>query len=175
MTTLSNKWNKRSTAEEFKAIFSLYYAPLCGYVERIIKDKDLSEEIVQEFFLGLWEGRKKKDISNLKSYLFSAVYKKALHHIEHEKVKEKHRQHESQKQHHYPTPDEGLLLSEMHQAYQEELAQLKDKTRDIFLMSRNEEMTYSAIAKQLSISIKTVEAHISQALNAFRRRFEKIK
>ena len=45
---------------------------------------------------------------------------------------------------------------------------LPDKCRDVFLKSRNEEMSNREIAEQLNISVKTVEAQITKALKTIR-------
>lgn len=174
MEDLPNIWNKHSTEQAFEALFSHYYAPLCGYAEKILKRSDSSEEVVQELFIKLWEKRKKLNIKQLKAYLYSSVYRSALHHIQHQKVKDKYKQHAQAQTEHYPTPEEGIIMSEMYAAYQEALDQMNVKTKDIFLLSRNEALNYKAIAEKMNISIKTVEVHISKALAAFRSRFENI-
>lgn len=46
---------------------------------------------------------------------------------------------------------------------------LPDRTREIFMAHRFEDLTYDEIAKRLGISIKTVEMHISAALRELHR------
>ena len=46
----------------------------------------------------------------------------------------------------------------------EALAMMSDKTRRIFIMSRYENKTYPEIAAHFSLSVKSVEFHISKAL-----------
>ena len=43
---------------------------------------------------------------------------------------------------------------------------LPPKTRHVFLMHRFQDFTYSEIAEQLNLSIKSVEYHMNRALNA---------
>ena len=45
---------------------------------------------------------------------------------------------------------------------------MPDKTRNIFLMNRDEDLTYKEIAGKMKISIKTVEAHVGKALKILR-------
>lgn len=48
------------------------------------------------------------------------------------------------------------------------LEALPERTRRIFIMSRNDGLSYREIADLTGVSIKTVEAHISRALRALR-------
>lgn len=70
------------------------------------------------------------------------------------------------------SPDESLnpvnnvSFSESMNRMKEVLFQLPKLTRDIFLLSRFEEMTYPQIAESLGISTRTVERHMSKACGA---------
>ena len=169
------KWNKASSEKDFEYLFSLYYAPLCGYALKLVKQKEMSEEVVQNLFLKLWESRQKQDIENIKAYLYRSIYHKCLHLLEHQTIKLKYQQVEKHKPHSYPSPEEGMMMGEFFEAYQSELENLSTNTRHIFLLSRDSNLKYNEIAQQLKISIKTVESHISKALKAFRTRFSEIE
>ena len=56
----------------------------------------------------------------------------------------------------------------MNHFIEESILSLPDKCRDVFLKSRNEEMSNREIAEQLNISVKTVEAQITKALKTIR-------
>lgn len=174
-TKLINKWNKHSNEKDFKILFSHYYAPLCGYALKIVKQKEMSEEVVQDLFLRIWDKRKKLEIENIKAYLYRSVYHKSLHLIEHQHIKLKHQQLEQRKNLTHPSPEEGMMMGELYEAYKIELEKLPANTREIYSLSRDSNLKYSEIAIKLKISIKTVESHISKALKAFRARFDDIE
>jgi RNA polymerase sigma-70 factor (ECF subfamily) len=58
--------------------------------------------------------------------------------------------------------------NEIQKLYQQALSQLPTQTREIFLCSREKEMKYSEIAALTGLSVKSVEYHISKALDEFR-------
>ena len=172
--TLNRKWDKTCDEKDFEDIFSLYYAPLCAYALKFVQQKEVCEEVVQDIFLRIWEKRQKLNIDNIKAYLYRGVYYHSLHILAHKRIRAKHHKTVSNIRYAHPTPEEGMIMGEFYHAYHIELDNLSANTRKIFLLSRNSSLKNSEIAEQLKISIKTVESHISQALKAFRKRFEEI-
>ena len=72
----------------FEKLFREWYAPLCGYAESLLHDRDASEDAVQGVFCTLWEKRTVLRVEeSVKSYLYRAVYNAAINMLEHEKVK----------------------------------------------------------------------------------------
>ena len=62
-----------------------------------------------------------------------------------------------------------LEEKEWHLALMAAIEALPEKTRIVFLMSRMEDLTYEEIADRLSLSIKTVESHMTKALKLLRK------
>lgn len=156
----------------FEGVFRLLYAPLCGYVNKIILNKEIAEEIVQEVFYVVWKNRTTLEIkTSIKSYLYRSAHNKALHYIEHEKVKGKYIDYISNNEQFSETPEQAMQTSEMYAIYQDTLKKLPENCRNIFNMSRNQGLKYKEIADKLSISVKTVEANMGRALKAFRQSF----
>jgi RNA polymerase sigma-70 factor (ECF subfamily) len=60
--------------------------------------------------------------------------------------------------------DHGLERKELEKAIEKSLASLEEPLREVFILSRYHEMKYSEIATMLGISVKTVEARLSRAL-----------
>ena len=61
-----------------------------------------------------------------------------------------------------------IFSEEVWRLVNEAIRSLPDKTKEIFLLSRMENLTNREIAEQLDISIKTVEFHIGRALKVMR-------
>jgi len=88
--------------------------------------------------------------------------------FKHTKVKNKYRQTRSETINHPAHPDEELMYKETFLKVKKTLENMPDKTRNIFLMNRDEDLTYKEIAGKMKISIKTVEAHVGKALKILR-------
>jgi|GEM_PF-414702 len=68
-----------STAEaeqynQFQAVFRAWYSPLCNYAVTFTRDPDISEDIVQDLFVKIWEQRRGLlTETSIRYYLFTAV------------------------------------------------------------------------------------------------------
>jgi RNA polymerase sigma factor (sigma-70 family) len=80
------------------------------------------------------------------------------------------REHECLEDHHHPvedrSPERVILDQEALDRVIAAIQRLPERTREVFLLHRFEEMTCSAIAKQMGLSISAIEKHIMRALVA---------
>lgn len=167
---------KNGDIKAFEELFRSLYAPLCGYALKILKDKNLAEEIVQEVFYVLWS--KKGDLlitSSLNSYLYKAVYNKCLHYMEHKQVEDKYASNMLISNSDAYSINDAMHSGEIYQIYKKTLSQLPHRCRKIFRMNRDFGLKYYEIADKLSISVKTVESDMGKALKAFRHSLAEYK
>ena len=151
---------------QFEIAYKQYFSSLVGFAYQYVEDSDTSEDIVQEMFGKLWNKADGIDIrTNLKSYLFGAVRNACLNFLRHQKVVESH---ESDLGDREVQQIAFLEMDELQGKVDEALAQLPEKRRQIFELSRFEEKKYHEIAEELDISIKTVETQMSRALKVMR-------
>jgi RNA polymerase sigma-70 factor, ECF subfamily len=161
---------KNGNIAAFEKVFREFYAPLTLYVAGILKDKDVAEEIVQDFFYNFWKNRGQIDVhSSLKSYLFQSVRNRALKYIRHENVKQKYAAMVLDSSASLSSEMSVYELKELESRINQVLDKLPPLCSQIFRMSRFEGLKYKEIAEKLSISIKTVEANMSRALTEFRQ------
>ena len=156
---------------EFESLFRSSYVSLVRYAKTLIKDHDTAEEIVQDLFFRLWQDKEKINIeSSLNGYLFRSVHNRCLHHIEHNKVVERHAEEMLYRQTESPeSPSDILNYKELQDKIARILERLPAKCGKIFTMSRFEGLKYTEIAEKLSVSVKTVEANMGRALKEFRK------
>lgn len=62
------------------------------------------------------------------------------------------------------SPEEEMNYTELKRAYEQALKQMPDTQREVFLMSRMEELKYHEIAERLTLSVKAVEKRMSKAI-----------
>ncbi|NPA45450.1 MAG: RNA polymerase sigma-70 factor [Chlorobi bacterium] len=158
---------------DFEILFKEFYNDLCNFALKYTKNKEASEEIVQEVFYKIWEKRSFINIQiSVKSYLYISVRNKCLQQINHNKIVKIYEKYiEKQERNDFAGPHENLIYEETISIFNEALNTLPNKCNTIFKMSRFDGMKYKEIAQKLGISIKTVEANISRALKTLRTYF----
>lgn len=158
----------------FGALFNTYCNDVYAYSLSMLKNQALAEEIVQDVFLNIWlhRDRLNPDLS-FKSYVFTITRNLTFNLIS--KVANSHKLKEevfyvSQKSY---SPIEDVIAEADYDAIkQKAIEQLPPKRRAIFEMSRNEEMSYEEISKELNISVSTVKGQMSKALADIRNFLE---
>ncbi|MEN6456884.1 MAG: RNA polymerase sigma-70 factor [Prolixibacteraceae bacterium] len=159
---------KEGQEKAFDFIFRQYYKSLCAQAHLYTQDLDLSQSLVQDCFIKLWEIREQAaGIENLSSWLVVAVRNKCVDYIR------RHKREATLKK----TPDQydenqdsdRLLLSrEFEERLVQALNQLPARCRIAFEYSRFESLTYTEIASKMNVSVKAVEALVSRSLKILR-------
>jgi len=155
----------------FESLFRSSYVSLVRYARTLIKDHDNAEEIVQDLFFRIWKDKEKIKIeSSLNGYLFRSVHNRCLHHIEHNRVVDRHAEEMSyQLSESRESPSDILNYKELQEKIASILEKLPERCGKIFYMSRFEGLKYKEIAEKLSVSVKTVESNMGRALKEFRK------
>jgi len=155
----------------FEKIFHDNYKSLCGYANRVIKNYELSEEIVDDVFFNLWRNRKKINIAtSFRSYLMTSVRNRSLDCLR--KIKHENTMVLDSA---FMVPcgqsiaSETLFYEELRQQINAAIQELPPQCRTIFLMSRDQDLKYKEIASILKISIKTVDTQMGRALKYLRK------
>lgn len=155
----------------FDALFQHYSALVYRFAYGYLKARSDAEEIVQECFLKIWEKREqlRPDVP-LKAYLFTTAHHGILNQLR--------RQQQRQRFLSYSVAlapaqvSNEAEFSELESLYRAALEQLPPKRREIFILSRQQGLSYPEIAKQLNLSVKTVEAQMTHALKFLRGYFQ---
>ncbi len=154
----------RKEKEGFSRLYRHYYQALCAYANNFMTDFHISEELVQDLFLKLWEKDLAfEDLVHVRSYLYKSLANACRNALESRKVREMH------------APRIASLYEEaFHNDFLEReeekitllraIATLPEQCRKVFELSRFEELKHREIATQLDISERTVEKHIGVAL-----------
>jgi RNA polymerase sigma-70 factor (family 1) len=153
-------------------IFVRYHARLYKTVVGLLLDHDQSKDIVQEIFIDLWNRRDSSDIQALQPYLISAVRFKALTRLRDGKVQARHLALMERIQFVNQTED-AINVQELNQSLQLALLELSPRCKEVFELSRFENLTHKQIAGRLGITPKTVEVQIHKALVLLRKKLDK--
>ncbi len=134
-----------------------------------INDFEAAEEIIQDAFLAFYNSKDKIE-DNPALYIKGILKHKIFDYIRKGKIKISSLDEYEQNEKNLSTHDifDNIEVKELDEKIKVTISRLPLQCRTAFLLSRNENMTYSEIAEKLGISIKTVEAHISKALKYLR-------
>ena len=161
----------------FEVIYKMYAPRLYYFVYEYIPQKDISENIVQETLMVLWN--KKSDLianTNLGAYLFTVAKNNCLYKLREIRYRQRIFDYaevtETELEANYSAL-ENLETTrfnevEIEQIIENTLDQLPPQCRTVFNLSRFEGKKNKEIAEELNISVKAVEGHITKALKVFR-------
>lgn len=162
---------KLGDTQAFELLFRKFYVRLFAFANKFLNDAEEAQEIVQEVFAKIWEGRDEIDPEDsLKSYIFKIAQNLSINKLRRRKVESRYCEiyrlvyieHEEYSAH------ESLLARELQKDIAHSLGKLPAECRKVFELSREDGLKYKEIAVTLNISVKTVEAQMSKALRLLR-------
>jgi len=167
------KPNKILTADEFDRLFA-DKGRFIRIAYSYVNDMSVATDITTDSFLYLWEHRESLDVDvNMKGYLYSYVTSRCISYLRkrksellaHENLYKKERWRIESGIHTLSNEDqlESLFRKEIVEIYRRELAKMPALTRNIFLASRQENLTYLQIAKKFDLSVRKVTYEIQKA------------
>ena len=161
----------------FEKLFHRFYQGMHGYATTLVRSGEMAEEIVQDVFYNIWKNRETLRITrSWQSYLYRSVYNNSmmlLRRTRREFILEE--EAVSNIEGDSMDPSQEMQYREVSDMVSKTIEDLPDRTREIFLLNRQEGLKYKEIAERLSISVKTVEANMGKALRALRSSLEKYR
>ena len=150
----------------FACLFQRYYKDLVLFAGTYLTDKATCEDIVQDVFTKLYNGRAEaKKIQSLRSFLLRSVQNACLNEIRRDETHRRYVELNALKEEASLRETENYLLySELSVRLQEVLTHLSPIQRQCFEMNRMQGMKQADVAKELDIPLRTVEARIAEAL-----------
>ena len=161
----------------FEAIYKMFAPRLYYFVYEYIPQKDISENIVQEALMALWNKKDELTVgTNLGAYLFTVAKNNCLYKLREIKYRQRIFDYgqisESELEANYWALESlettRFNETEIEQIIENTLEQLPPQCRAVFNLSRFEGKKNREIAEELNISVKAVEGHITKALKVFR-------
>lgn len=151
--------------DAFRKLFRMYYPKVRVFIQGFVKSKEDANDLAQMVFIRLWEKRDKfSDVHHFDAYLFM-ITKHVMWSF-------------MAKQHPLLQTDDGLLPEMIFERTPHDELVQKDlqlyiqmvvddmpaKRREIYRMSREQDLSNEEIAERLGIQKKTVENHLNLAL-----------
>lgn len=166
--------------ESFDVMFTTYHQMLYAYALTIVRDDEVARDVVQEMFLKIWKNRDRISItSSLKAFLVKATHNQCIDTIRSGKYASKHILTEQvlvRAELMAISSDEGVLDKIYSDQLQDRLRAVVEtlpaQCKRIFMLNREEGMSYLEIAETLGISHSTVK---NQMMIAMRKLYERLK
>jgi RNA polymerase sigma-70 factor (ECF subfamily) len=160
---------KQAGPEVFKEIYDRYWDRLLNAAYKRVKNTETCEEIVQDVFTKLWTNRTSLIFTTgLGNYLYTAVRYNVIDHYRKHTVRENFITSEQVHVKLDNSTEEYIFLNDLKKHIDMMIAKLPVKCRSVYQLSRIEFKTNKEIASELNISEKTVEGHLTKALQSLR-------
>lgn len=151
----------------FEELYHHYAGQLYAQAFKMLKDDIQSKDVIQEVFLQLWNKRATQKIESLNSYLYAVTRYQVFKVLRSGKFKEDVFEMEEE----LPlcrNTEYAIAEREISAAFFTGLAELPDRCRAVFSLSRVDCLSNREIGLKLSISTKTVENQITIAIRKLR-------
>lgn len=161
--------------EAIRIIFDTFYDELCLYAAGFTKSFQVAEEVVEDVFISLWKNATNLSITtSLKSYLYKSVYNGCLKFLKTEgRLNSSTVENDSEifKTSSFNDPESELILQELEKKADLIMESLPAQCKEIYFLSRFENLSYSQIAEKLKITTGTVKTQMSRAFHKFKAEF----
>lgn len=166
---------RRGDKQALDSLFRSYWVRLSRYARTLTRSDDLAQDVVQEVFFRMWRSREKLDISGAVSfYLYKAVRNQALSMITADRsaVFRDARWIADRDNLRSAVTNEGdisLATEDILHYVMHKLSSLPPRSREIFLLSWQHNLSYNEISDLLGISTPTIRNQMSRAVTHLAR------
>ncbi|QBR12867.1 RNA polymerase sigma-70 factor [Sphingobacterium sp. CZ-2] len=160
-----------------KTLFNRYYNKIFSFSNYLLKNSEIAKEICMDVMLKLFEKNNSislEDGQNLKPYLFRATKNAVLNHLRSVKIFTSSID-DNPSIHGLcddSLTDAAMDLKELEAKISYVVNKLPEQRKKIFILSREEELTYAEIAERLNISVHTVRNQMAASLQFLRKEFQ---
>ena len=166
---------KKGNRDIWAQVIGAFYEPIFYFILGMVKQKEMTEELTQDVFANFWIKREEINIqTSLKSYLYRFARNHTLNFLKRSKFELDYYKNLSKTltEHHTETED-NIQFTELDRLLKKEIENLPEECREIFKLSRYEELSYKEIADTLEIPVRRVHYQIGIALKTIREKLKK--
>lgn len=157
----------------FARLMQKYANLLATFVYRLTKNREQTEEIVQDTFIKIWQTRESlADVQNFTTYLYVISRNRALNALR-AMIRERKRMLHIQQEITIvsETPSDNSS-DEKYSLLEKAISQVPPQQREAWLLSRREGLKYAEIASRMNLSRETVKKYIQYASQSITRYLE---
>lgn len=162
---------KDGNHDAYTEIYDRYNGHLYIFAYKRLKNREEAKDVIHELFLKLWTDREIiAEKYTLIAYLYASLRNRIINLIARQKVSTKYLESFNQYLVEFCNNDTDFLVrqADLQQLIEEEIAGLNPKTRKVFELSRQSNLSRKEIAEKLDISEETVKSHMHSALKVLK-------
>lgn len=160
----------------FNALFDRYWSKVYAVCYRYVKDEETALEITHDIFLNIWKRRHELNIGSFKNYVLTSASYRGIRKKQELKALPINYIEDYSHDHTFALGNRSTINKGEEKIGQEEfdariiqmLNELPKRCREIYLLSRKENLSITEIAIKLNISKRTVENQLTAALKHLR-------
>ena len=164
---------KQGDQKQWEIIYKKHWEHVFDSAYKRVGSEDIAQDITQDIFISLWEKRDTLEIrESLAAYLQGSVKYRVINYFKANLTKEKYTKDLLSLMGNTSTlhPTNQLAIKEIHKELDQAIAELPERMRLIFSMSRKQEKSNNEISTELNLSIQTVKNQLTAALKIIRKR-----
>lgn len=155
----------------FKNLYFHFAEKLTAFSCSITRTQEVSDEIVDDFFLKIWQQKHQLvDVEHVKVYFYAAIRNASLNYLKSKEYRNKQKVLDIADTFDIDvsttdqTPESIIIQKETFAELQAAIEQLPPRCRTIFKLIKQERLKYKEVAAIMNISVKTVEAQVLIAM-----------
>jgi RNA polymerase sigma-70 factor (family 1) len=160
---------RQGNKDAFAEIYGLYSRKIYLRVYKLVKDKDVTDEIVQELFIKIWELHRSIDeTKSFQSYLYTIAQNMVYNHFRKLASDNKLIQHLITGTDQVTDVETLLESKEISGLVKTAIDQLSPQRKMAFTLCKLEGKSYKEVSELMGISPATINSHITQSLQHIR-------
>jgi len=162
---------RRGSHQAFQDIFIAYFRNVRFFIYSFIKSENDAEELAQDVFMKIWENHQSIDTNkSFDSYLYTIARNSVFNFLKHKLVENSYKEYTySAKTEFVSDPENILFAKEIELLIEMTVEKMPERRAEIYRLSRVKGLKNEEIAKELSISKKTVENQLSLAISELKK------
>lgn len=156
----------------FRELYDRHWRGLYQHATQVIGSQADAEDIVQDLFIHFWESSRSEAVEFVEGYLKRALRFRILKYFEKNKVR---KDHLASLAAYFDRPEatleEKLVLKDLLMQVESEIGRLPSKMREVYLLRKDDELSYREISETLHISETTVKKQLYNASKLLKTKF----
>lgn len=150
----------------FNALYNAYSRPIWLRILRLVKEKDIADELLQEVFINIWKNRQQIDPEkSFKAFIYTVAQNLVYNYFRKNASDSNLLQNLLlQSPQHYMNVEQLMEEKELRKLLDDAINQLSPQRKRAFILCKVEGRSYEEASKIMGVSVATINSHITQSL-----------